>query len=164
MQRICFLWLSWLFLLPTPLTHGQDLASAQESASRHVPESMDGAVISTRRETELIAIKSYDRRMFKSRGISAIEEVGIESVMTLGFDIPGFSKRGDKVWMAVSSLETPQGKSLRSILWVHSGTGAVHFFADHGRRRKTRICRQPTLELKSRAGHRRAHCVSREPD
>lgn len=77
----------------------------------------------TESKAKRIARDAYAEKM----GVHLMAEEGIWKVdiQTIGFDIPGFAKRGDQLWearvMAFLNRET------RAIIWVNANTEQVYY-------------------------------------
>jgi hypothetical protein len=103
---------------------GQNLPTIQE-LQKPVSLEIPGAKVSTSKEAHNIGIKSYFNKV---GGLLATENIVPTSIITLGYDIPGFAKSGDKVWeLRALSWGPDIIQQLRGILWVHSVTGSVYF-------------------------------------
>ncbi len=98
----------------------QPLAAARDLSATILE--IKGAKVATQAEAKQIAFDHYTKKM--KANILAIEGVKGISIVTLGYNIPGFASKGDKIWeIRILTIEN----ELRSILWVHSETGKVYF-------------------------------------
>jgi len=61
-------------------------------------------------------------------GPSGIHATGVDYVMKLGFDVPGFAKRGDRIWEC--QLCRIGGFCTRAVIWVNPQAGKTFFLAD----------------------------------
>ena len=87
--------------------------------------SIKSAKVSTEAQAKSLAQDQYFSLMLKRRrGISATEGARVVGIETIGFDMPGFAKKGDAVW-EVRVIDWVSG--LNAIVWVHSETQAVKF-------------------------------------
>ncbi len=92
---------------------------------RHVQE-IKGAKVSKQLDASGIATTAYEKKT-KKGGFA-----GRTNIEVLAFDIPGFGKRGDKVWEVRFTeviIEKGAGgwNATIAILWVHSETTEVYF-------------------------------------
>jgi len=83
---------------------------------------IEGARLSIQVGAKVLARSAYNKKV----GESSIEndQVGDPSVITLGYAIPGFAGRGERLWEA--RVTTPDNE-LRSILWLNPHTEQVRF-------------------------------------
>ena len=102
---------------------GQELLSLQklpEPKHQEIP----GTMLSQEEEAHRVALKAY----FALQGGVSATESDVISIVTIGFDIPNFAKRGEKLWevrfteMGMNGVE----RMLRAILWIHPETSAIH--------------------------------------
>ena len=85
---------------------------------------LEGAKVSTEAQAKELAWQSYWSLMFKDYGISATEGIRVSEIITLGFEVPGYAKKGDRVWeMRVVDLIS----GLRAILWIHAESEQTKF-------------------------------------
>lgn len=98
-----------------PLAIGANLISS--------PLSIKGTEISSEAEARQFARDSYTRKM----GTRLMAEEGIRQidVITLGYDVPNFADRGEKIWEA--RVMAFFDRELRAILWINPRTEKVHF-------------------------------------
>src|SRR6188768_3069662 len=59
---------------------------------------LTGVKVTTEAQAKELVFKQYISLMLKSRGISATESPQLASIETLGFDMPGYAKKGDIIW------------------------------------------------------------------
>lgn len=85
---------------------------------------LKGAKVTTEAQAKELVFKQYISQMLKSRGVSATESPQLASIETLGFDMPGYAKKGDIIW-EVRVIDLVSG--LNAIAWVHSETQAIKF-------------------------------------
>jgi len=86
------------------------------------PLQIEGTKVSEQNEAKHIAFEGYVKKMRTQ--ILSTESVQDISVITLGYDIPLFASKGDRLWEArVMTIE----QELRAIIWVNPKTKAVHF-------------------------------------
>lgn len=92
-------------------SHAQELRPLPDMSSAKVP---------TARDAEAIVMKYI--MALSNDGVSATETITGKLAFALGVDLPGFGKRGDRVWQVhrVSFAETT------SIIWVNAETKSVH--------------------------------------
>jgi len=89
------------------------------------PLVLKGAKVSTEAQAKSLAEHRYFSLMLKrGRGISATESARVVGIETVGFDMPGYAKKGDAVW-EVRIIDFVGG--LNAIIWVHSESQAVKF-------------------------------------
>ncbi|HYP02177.1 MAG TPA: hypothetical protein VER76_18440 [Pyrinomonadaceae bacterium] len=88
---------------------------------RRQPIELKGATLSTEALAKDIADAAYWKL---GCGWLANEASGVNGVVQLGFDMPGFAKQGDLIWEVRVVLMHTQ---LRALIWVHSETGKVKF-------------------------------------
>jgi len=89
------------------------------------PLVLKGAKVSTEAQAKSLAENQYFSLMLKRhRGISATESARVVGIETVGFDMPGYAKKGDVVW-EVRIVDFVSG--LNAIIWVHSESQAVKF-------------------------------------
>jgi hypothetical protein len=87
------------------------------------PLTIPGAKIDTEEQAQRLAFSVFaDARNKASNGVSATESAQIDSVVTLGFDLDGFGRRGDKVWQA-TIREMTAGLGVTALIWIHAQTG-----------------------------------------
>lgn len=87
------------------------------------PLTVPGAKIATEQQARSLALATFaDAQMKAKQGVSSTEGARIDSVATLGFDLDGFGKRGDKIWQA-SIRELAAGSAVTAIVWIHADTG-----------------------------------------
>jgi len=121
----------------TPLLHGLTCLFADEPASRPrtIAEMVEAAKARNNRtpgpvtdeiEARLIASGAYSQKM----KLNVLAEEGPRSIstVTLGYDLEGFGKRGDRVWQVLISTGL-NPELFRGNIWVHAGTGQVRFIA-----------------------------------
>lgn len=86
------------------------------------PLRIEGTKVSEQNAAKHIAFEGYVKKMRTQ--ILSTESVQNISVITLGYDIPMFASRGDRIWEArVMTIE----QELRAIIWVNPKTKAIHF-------------------------------------
>ena len=86
------------------------------------PLRMIGAEVSEQNAAKHIAFDGYVKKMRAQ--VLSTESVRDISVITLGYDVPMFASKGDRIWEArVMTIE----QELRAIIWVNPKTKAVHF-------------------------------------
>lgn len=86
------------------------------------PKLPPGAVVETEVKARDLAFRAYVEKM--KLGILAEEGVTGAALLAVGYDVPGFARRGDPVWeirVQTISLET------RALIWVHAQSGNVLF-------------------------------------
>lgn len=89
------------------------------------PLVLKGAKVSTEAQAKSLAWNQYFSLMLKRhRGVSATESARVVGIETIGFDMPGYAKKGDAVW-EVRIIDFVSG--LNAIIWVHSESQAVKF-------------------------------------
>jgi hypothetical protein len=92
----------------------------QPRQSKDPPLKIEGAKVSTEDQAEKLATEAYFRKMGGKRGLQTAKVV---SVNELEVDIKGFAQRGDRVWeVRIVGL-----RGLKSVIWVHAGTGQTLF-------------------------------------
>ena len=87
------------------------------------PLSIEGTKIASETEAKNLARVSYVKKM----GTQLMAEEGVHQVtiVTLGYNIPDFAQRGEKIWeVRVMSFF---GRELRSIIWINPRTEKVRF-------------------------------------
>ena len=95
-------------------TMGRDLAAK--------PLQIEGAKVSAQADAKRIAFEAYVKKMRAE--ILANEGVQDMAVVTLGYDVPGFAPKGERIWeVRVLTIEG----GLRAILWVNPRSEDVHF-------------------------------------
>ncbi|MCG8448160.1 MAG: hypothetical protein MI725_01095 [Pirellulales bacterium] len=100
------------------------VAMAQSPADPKIQ--VKGAKISQEADAKRIAFEHYIKKMMAD--VMADEGVYSLSVFKIGYDIPEFATAGDIIWQAdIKTLALGLESKLRGIIWVHSGTGKVHF-------------------------------------
>ena len=124
LRRLVLLFAMIVILGYPAYTIGRELPRLDELKQRQ-PLEIEGAKVSTENEASEIAMKAY---FHKAGGILALEGHGVPSIITLGFDIPDFGEKGDKVWEVRFHHMFWE---LRAILWVHSETEEVYFVIGH---------------------------------
>ncbi|MDX9862370.1 MAG: hypothetical protein RBS99_15785 [Rhodospirillales bacterium] len=95
-------------------TIGRDLAAK--------PLQIEGAKVSAQADAKRIAFEAYAKKMRAE--ILANESVQDMAVVTLGYDVPGFASKGERIWEA--RVLTIEG-GLRAILWVNPRSEDVHY-------------------------------------
>jgi len=86
------------------------------------PMRIEGMEVSEQNAAKHIAFDGYVKKMRTQ--ILSTESVQNISIITLGYDIPMFASKGDRLWEArVMTIE----QELRAIIWVNPKTKAVHF-------------------------------------
>jgi hypothetical protein len=86
------------------------------------PLRIEETKVSEQNAAKHIAFEGYVKKMRTQ--ILSTESVQNISVITLGYDIPMFASRGDRIWEArVMTIE----QELRAIIWINPKTKAVHF-------------------------------------
>ena len=86
------------------------------------PLQIVGAEVSEQNDAKHIAFDGYVKKMRAQ--VLATESVQNISVITLGYDVPRFASKGDRIWEArIMTIE----QELRAIIWVNPKTKAVHF-------------------------------------
>ena len=93
---------------------GRDLAAK--------PLQIEGTKVSAQADAKRIAFEAYAKKMRAE--VLANEGVQDISVVTLGYDAPGFATEGERIWEA--RVLTIEGK-LRAIIWVNPRSEDVHF-------------------------------------
>lgn len=89
-------------------------------------KAFQGSKINNYRKAERTAFDAYSMRM--KEGVSSMEAPGGSSIITLGYDVPGFGKEGQKVWeVRITEMTVVPEFALRSIVWIQPDTGDVHF-------------------------------------
>ena len=87
--------------------------------------SIPGMKVSQASDAVRIADKMYSNKV---RGIMANEGAGHISIITMGYDVPGFCTIGDVLWeVRVHSRDVNGSNLLRSIMWIHPQTENVYF-------------------------------------
>ena len=102
-------------------------SSALDTTNTNVqrpPLVLEGAKVSTEAQAKELAWKSYIGLMLKNHGISATESVRVVETITLGFDVPGYAKKGDKIW-ETRVIDMMSG--LRAIIWIHAESQQTRF-------------------------------------
>jgi len=97
------------------LAMGNDLATS--------PLRFEGTKIPSGAEAKRLARDSYVNKMVTR--LTAEEGVHYMTVITLGYDVPDFAKRGEKIWEA--RVMAFFGSELRSIIWINPRTEKAHF-------------------------------------
>lgn len=84
---------------------------------------IEGAKISQAAEAKQIARNMYSRKM----GLKLMAEEGVQniSIITLGYNVPGFAQRGELIWEA--RVMAFFDRELRAILWINPKTEKVHY-------------------------------------
>jgi len=86
------------------------------------PLRIEGTEVSEQNAAKHIAFDGYVKKMRAQ--VLSTESVQNISVITLGYDVPKFASKGDRLWEArVMTIE----QELRAIIWVNPKTKAVHF-------------------------------------
>lgn len=97
-------------------TMGRDLAAK--------PLQIEGTKVSAQADAKRVAFAAYLKKM----KIEILAEEGVRereiTVVTLGYDVPGFASKGERIWEA--RVLTIEG-GLRAILWVNPRSEDVHF-------------------------------------
>lgn len=88
------------------------------------PLELKGAKVATEAQAKELVWKQYVTLMSKRRGISGTEGPRVIGIETVGFDMPGYAKKGDAVW-EVRMIDFVSG--LNAIALVHSESQAVKF-------------------------------------
>ncbi|MGI6494608.1 MAG: hypothetical protein ACOX5G_00680 [Kiritimatiellia bacterium] len=86
------------------------------------PLQIEGTKVSAQADAKRIAFEAYAKKMRAE--VLANEGVQDISVVTLGYDVPGFATEGERIWEA--RVLTIEGK-LRAIIWVNPRSEDVHF-------------------------------------
>ncbi len=85
---------------------------------------IEGTKLPTQSDAKRVAFAAYMKRM----QLEILAEEGVRereiSVVTLGYDVPGFAAKGERIWEA--RVLTIEG-GLRAILWVNPRSEDVHF-------------------------------------
>ena len=95
-------------------TLGRDLSA--------MPLQIEGAKVSAQADAKYIAFEAYAKKMHAE--ILSNESVQDIAIVKLGYDIPEFAAKGERIWEA--RVLTIEGE-LRAIIWVNSRSGEVHF-------------------------------------
>ncbi len=86
------------------------------------PLRIEGTEVSEQNAAKHIAFDGYVKKMRAQ--VLSTESVQNISIITLGYDVPKFASKGDRLWETrVMTIE----KELRAIIWVNPKTKAVHF-------------------------------------
>ena len=100
-----------------------DLATAQEVTKSSLKPlggealTIPGATVSSESQASEIAFKTF---LATVKGLSATESYPVDYIIRLGFDVPDFGRKGDKVWQ-VRVWDMASGTT--GIIWIHSDTG-----------------------------------------
>ena len=86
------------------------------------PLRIEGAKVAAETDVKRLAFSAYVDKM--PLGILASEGVQDFAIVKLGYDIPGFAAKGERIWEARVTADLDE---LRAILWVNPRTEAVHF-------------------------------------
>jgi len=125
MCRFIFLSCIFLFceLVIMQAVGGQELLSRQQT-SETKPQEISGAVLSQEKDARHVAIEAY----FTRQGGLLATESEVLSIVTIGFDIPGFAKKGERLWEVRFTDMGSNGvqRLLRAILYIHPNTSAIH--------------------------------------
>jgi len=81
-------------VLATTLIGGHSLAHEVDVAPLKIP----GARVPTDADASALALAAYIKKMNPEPGYSATEGVREVSIQKLGFDVPGFAKKGDSIF------------------------------------------------------------------
>ncbi len=108
-----------------PLYGAGQQPPSPEDLKKVAPPTIPGARASQAKQAQHIALTAY---LAKAGGLMATEDLAPTAVVTLGYDVPGFAKSGDRIWEVRALWWRPDlTRALRSILWVHSETSQVYF-------------------------------------
>ncbi len=83
---------------------------------------IEGVKVSTQADAERIAFEAYAKKMHAE--ILPNEGVQDIAIVTLGYDVRDFAKKGERIWEA--RVMTDEGR-LRAIIWVNPRSEKVHF-------------------------------------
>ena len=105
------------------IIEGQELLPRQQ-ASNAVRQEIQGALLAQEDDARHVAIEAY----FTRQGGLLATESEVLSIVTIGFDIPGFAKKGEKLWEIRFTDMGSNGvqRLLRAILYLHPNTSAIH--------------------------------------
>ena len=84
---------------------------------------IEGTIISQAAEAKKFASNIYASKM----GVKLMAEEGVQniSIITVGYDVPGFAQRGELIWEA--RVMAFFDRELRAILWINPKTEKVHY-------------------------------------
>jgi len=92
-------------------------------ARSYTPLTIENAKLSTEMQAGRFADDCYTKKM--KHILSATEGVGDTKIVNIGFDIPEFANKGDKIW-EVRIVEM-SGNRLRAILWVNPKSEKIYY-------------------------------------
>lgn len=105
---------------------GQGQRMASENTGWQASQTIEGAKVPTCQEAKLAGLRAYMEKM--KCVLSAYEDDTVQ-MLTLGFDVPGFGAKGDKVWEyrveQMIPLDFPP--RLRAALWIHPHTAKIYY-------------------------------------
>lgn len=105
---------------------GQEQRMASENMGWQASQTIEGAKVPTCQEAQLVGLRAYVEKM---KCVLSAYEGDTVQMITLGFDVPGFGAKGDKVWEyrveQMIPLDFPP--RLRAVLWIHPDTGKIHY-------------------------------------
>jgi hypothetical protein len=87
-----------------------------------LPARLPGARVSHPGQAVDLATRAYFARAGGMRALQSAEAVGAAS---LGFDVPGFARAGDRVW----EVRVHERGTLSAVIWVNAETGDSRFLA-----------------------------------
>jgi hypothetical protein len=86
------------------------------------PLRIEGTKVSTEVDAKDLGFKAYMQKMRLE--VTATEGVRNIDIITLGYDVSNFAKKGERIWeVRVRNLEG----ELRAIMWINPGTEKVYF-------------------------------------
>jgi hypothetical protein len=101
---------------------GETDPTSRQRAAAALPVRLEGAKVDNPGEAVTVAVDAYFARAGGKRSIRSAAAIGAES---LGFDVPGFAKAGDRVW----EVRVYEFGTLSGVIWVNAETGGTRFVA-----------------------------------
>lgn len=88
-----------------------------------LPLRIEGTKVPSEAEAKRLARNSYVEKM----GTRLMAEEGVQSltIITLGYNVPGFANKGERIWEA--RVMAFFDRELRAIIWVNPRTEKVFF-------------------------------------
>ncbi len=85
-----------------------------------------GARVSTPNEAKALVSREYHKLHGARYGLRSSQEYSSAALLNLGYSIPGFAEKGDRIWEVRTALwGQGGGPQIKSLSWVNPHTGAV---------------------------------------
>ena len=106
-----------LFLSLFLHSEGQEVTKSGFKELRGERLTLPDATVASESQASQIAMKAFTAA---TSGLSATESFPVDYIVRLGFNLPEFGRKGDKVWQ-VRVWDMANGTT--GLIWVHADTG-----------------------------------------